>query len=382
MNKELSELYSDITPDEITIVGISTSIGGLSLVQKINSLLKINLSLFKDFESYNKDTNTISLFKNYYYDNSQYRLKTFLFSNKNKENKILLDDKKLLKEKKAFDYIYILLGRDHMRHAENLIEHIREIPNISLVRRIYPPENTNKDDIIKERKEKVKTLSLFEEEKKTSVIKEKKRKKENLNISNILEDIEYNLGNIMFEKRSFLGFRIIINTKLLNEINTIISYFGLEDIRPFKLENYHLSLCFIGNTSKKQLKKIKVIVEEILEKEYKNDLEIIINGLDYIEQKDNTTELYLKFQNHPQLLDLNDKVKQALKNKNLYNLNRDFIPHITIANIKNLREKIKIEEIKEKFGKKSEKIKLSPVILFESISIDNSKRYDVLKIFN
>ena len=158
MNKELSELYSDITPDEITIVGISTSIGGLSLVQKINSLLKINLSLFKDFESYNKDTNTISLFKNYYYDNSQYRLKTFLFSNKNKENKILLDDKKLLKEKKAFDYIYILLGRDHMRHAENLIEHIREIPNISLVRRIYPPENTNKDDIIKERKEKVKTL--------------------------------------------------------------------------------------------------------------------------------------------------------------------------------------------------------------------------------
>ncbi|MCK9163534.1 MAG: RNA 2',3'-cyclic phosphodiesterase [Bacteroidales bacterium] len=383
MNKELNEIYFEITDDEITIIGISTSIASLSLVQKINSLLSTNFKLYKDFESYDKETEQITHFKNYYYNNSPHRLKNFLLSNRNDENHILIKDKKLLKEKKAFDYIYILIGRDHNRHSKTIIDKIKMLPNISLIRTIYPPDQETNipstKQIIKEE-----TLDLFDnnsENNKTTKTN-KKPKQNNLNIWNIIQDIEYNLGNTMYEKRLFLGFKLTLNEKILKQIKQTISHFGLEDIKPIKAENYHLTLCFIGNTSQKQMNKINVIVQEILEKEYTNDLEIIINGIDYFEQNNNITAIHLKFEEHAELLKLNKKIKGALQTNNLYNINRDFIPHITIANIKNLKDKTKREEIKTEFGKETEQIKLSPIILFESISIDNTKRYDTLQLFD
>ncbi len=383
MNKELSEISSEINADEITIIGISTSIAGLSLVQKINSLFQTNLKLFRDFETYDKETGEIYYFKNYYYYNKPYRLKNFLLSNKNDENLILIKDKKLLKEKKAFDYVYILIGRDHQRHAEELIRSIKKIPNISLIRTIYPPD-IETVTLASKPNNNIETLSLFEtDEKNKSITTNKKRtKKDSLKISNIIEDIDYNIGYTMSEKRLFLGFKLTLSDKLLLKINNTISIFGLENIKPIRPENYHLTLCFIGNTSKKQTDKIKVIVQDILEEHYNNDIDIVINGLDYFEEKDNLISLYLKFEENQELINLNNKIKEALKNKNLYNLNRDFIPHITIARIKNLKDQTKKENIKKDLGRESEKVKLSPVILFESISIDNTKRYDILQLFD
>lgn len=384
MNKELSEINSDISSDEITIIGISTSIAGLSLVQKINSLFQTNLKLFRDFESYDKELDQISFFKNYYYYNSPYRLKNFLLSNKNNENLILIKDKNLLKEKKAFDYLYILIGRDHLRHATSLIQSIKNIPNISLIRTIYPQETPNTNPSAKQKEPKAQNLNLFESnlEVKPKRVVNKKPKKDNVSITNIIQDIDYNLGHTMYEKRLFLGFKLRLSDKLLCQINKTITCFGLEDIKTIRPENYHLTLCFIGNTSKKQMNKIKVIVQGILEQEYKKDIDIVINGVDFFEERDNMVSLYLKFERNSELINLNHKIKEALKNKNLYNINRDFIPHITIAKIKNLRDKTKKEDIKKPFGKESERIKLSPVILFESITIDNTTRYDVLQLFD
>jgi len=130
------------------------------------------------------------------------------------------------------------------------------------------------------------------------------------------------------------------------------------------------------------MNKIKVIVQELLEKEYKGNMEIVIDGIDYFEESNNLISLHLRFEENDELIKLNYKIKEALKNKNLYNLNRDFIPHITIARIKNLKDQTKKENIKTELNEESEIIKLSPVILFESISIDNTKRYDVLQLFD
>ncbi|MFA7081388.1 MAG: RNA 2',3'-cyclic phosphodiesterase [Bacteroidales bacterium] len=383
MNKELSEISSEINADEITIIGISTSVAGFTLVQQINSLFQTKLKLFRDFETFDKETQQIAYFKNYYYYNTTYRLKNFLLSNKNDENLILVKDKRLLKEKKSFDYVYILIGRDHNRHAEKLIESIKSIPNISLVRTIYPPEVETAQPSPNQ-KTKVLSLNLFEDNLENKNISKttKKTKKDKLNISNVIEDVDYNIGFTMFEKRLFLGFKLTLSDKLLSKIDKAISLFALENIKPIRPENYHLTLCFIGNTSLKQMNKIKVIVQELLEKEYKGNMEIVIDGIDYFEESNNLISLHLRFEENDELIKLNYKIKEALKNKNLYNLNRDFIPHITIARIKNLKDQTKKENIKTELNEESEIIKLSPVILFESISIDNTKRYDVLQLFD
>ena len=70
MNKELSEIHSEITDTEITIIGIATTVSGFSLAQDINNLFETKLKLFKDFECYNKEIDQITYFKNYYYNNN------------------------------------------------------------------------------------------------------------------------------------------------------------------------------------------------------------------------------------------------------------------------------------------------------------------------
>ena len=382
MNKELSEIHSEITDNEITIIGIATTISGFSLAQDINTLFETKLKLFKDFESYNKEIDQITYFKNYYYYNPLYRLKNFLIANKNNDNKILIGNKNLIKTKINFDYIYILIGRDHVKYAEKFADQITKIPNISLIKTIYPSQNINKNNKIQNLKSQ--TLNLFEEKIITPKISKtnKKEKKENLNISQFIEDIEFNLGNAMFEKRIFLAYKFSVTKKLLEQRQNIISHFGFEDFNPTSIENYHLTLHFIGNTSVKQMQKIIVICQEIFKDNKQEEIEISIDKVDYFEIKKNNLVVYFGIEKNIYLEKIKQKLVEVFNDKNITQLQPQFTPHITIGKIKNLSDKTKKEEIKKLFSIEKQTLTLSPVILFESISIDNSIRYDIVQIFD
>ena len=76
------------------------------------------------------------------------------------------------------------------------------------------------------------------------------------------------------------------------------------------------------------------------------------------------------------------KLVEVFNGRNITQLQPQFTPHITIGKIKNLSDKTKKEEIKKIFSIEKQTLTLSPVILFESISIDNSIRYDIVQIFD
>lgn len=382
MNKELSEIHSEITDTEITIIGIATTVSGFSLAQDINNLFETKLKLFKDFECYNKEIDQITYFKNYYYNNNLYRLKNFLIANKNNDNKILIGNKNLIKTKINFDYIYILIGRDHIKYAEKFRTEITKIPNISLIKTIYPIKNNTKKNI-NTQNPKSHTLNLFEEK----IISpkysqtDKKEKKETINILQFIEDIEFNLGNAMFDKRIFLAYKFSTTKALLEQRKKIISHFGFEDFHPTPIENYHLTLHFIGNTSVKQMKKIIVICQEIFKENKQEEIEISIDKVGYFEIKKNNLVIYFGIEKNTYLENINQKIVKGFKANNILQLQPQFTPHITIGKIKALNDNSKKEEITKLFTIEKQNITLSPIMLFESISIDNSVRYDIIKIF-
>lgn len=375
MSKELELTAPNISSKDLTIIGITTTINSFSLAQHINNELLTNLTLYKDFESYDKDKQLTNNFKNYYYYNTPYRLHNFLISNKNNENKVLFS------ENIKFDYIYVFIGRDHIKHGKTFIDKIKKVPNIVLAQTIHPISSI-KEEFIETKNEIIQTLDLFEE--KPQVIKQKrinkKSKKENQNLSQFIEDLDFNIENVMFEKRIFLAYKIHFNEKITHVINNIIHIYSHENIKPIPIENYHLTLAFIGNISKKHIKDIIITTQDITKQI--NEIEIEIDKIGFFEDKKSNLIIWLGIKENEELNEISQTIRKTFKENNINYSTTAFLPHITIAKIKNLNEKGENKEkIKNLFNIPSQKLILKKPILFESISIENKIRYDIIESF-
>ena len=375
MSKELELIAPNISSKDLTIIGITTTINSFSLAQHINNELLNNLTLYKDFESYDQDKQQTNNFKNYYYYNTPYRLHNFLISNKNN------DDKLLFSENIKFDYIYVFIGRDHIKHAKTFIDKIKNIPNIVLAQTIHPISSTKKE-IIETKNEIVHTLDLFDE--KPQVIKQKrsnkKPKKESQNLSQFLEDLDFNIENVMFEKRIFLAYPIQFNKKVTQVISNIIHLYCQENIKQIPIENYHLTLAFIGNISKKHIKNIIITTQDITKQ--LNNIEIEIDKIGFFEDKKDNLVIWLGIKENKELIEISKTIRKTYTENNINYYPTPFLPHITIAKIKYLKEK---EEAKEKIKNlcniPSQKLTITNPILFESISIENKIRYNIIQSF-
>lgn len=375
MSKELELTAPNISSKDLTIIGITTTINSFSLAQHINNELLTNLTLFKDFESYDKDKELTNNFKNYYYYNTPNRLHNFLISNKNNDNKLLFS------ENIKFDYIYVFIGRDHIKHGKTFIDKIKNVPNIVLAQTIHPISST-KDEFIESKKEIVQTFDLFDE--KPKLIKQKrinkKSKKESHNLSQFIEDLDFNIENVMFEKRIFLAYKIQFNEKIIDIISNIIHIYSHEDFKPIPIENYHLTLAFIGNISKKHIKDIIITTQDIAKQ--LNNIEIEIDKIGFFEDKKDNLVIWLGIKENKELNEVSKTIRKTYKENNINYSSTEFLPHITIGKIKNLKEKEKNKEkIKSLYNIPSQKLILTKPILFESISIENKIRYDIIESF-
>lgn len=375
MSKELKSISSEITSNELSIIGISTTLNGLSLAQNINALLNIDLRLCKDFESYNKEENQSFCFRNYHYSNDLHRLKYFLISNKNNENKLLI------KTHIKYDYIYVIIGRDNKIHSSEFTEKIKKVQNIQLVRNIHPT-NLTKEQFNQDIRQ-TEILDIFgnssitpSKTKKTS----SKKSDTGIAIKQFIDDIEYYLGNVMSNKRIFLAYNFVLNNEINKTINKLNNHFSNQKINIIPKENYHLTLQFIGESTFKQINNIISVTNEILDKS--EPIEIEIDKINYLSDNDKQLIIVLSIKENSSLEELNNSIHNEYLKLNLTLSARKFIPHITIAKINSV-ENISIlkHEIDSSFKISPLKIQLSKPVLFESISIGNKVRYDIVKVF-
>src|SRR5574344_82982 len=130
MDKTLITNISTLKHEYLSIIGITTTMDGFYLASKINKLIFTKLTLNKDFESYKPENNRICYFKHYYYFHPPYRLHNFLLANHNSEGCFLFETLNM------YDFVYVLMGRDNAQYAQNFINKIRLLDNVSLVKLI------------------------------------------------------------------------------------------------------------------------------------------------------------------------------------------------------------------------------------------------------
>ena len=375
MSKELKSISSEITSNELSIIGISTTLNGLSLAQSINSLLNTDLRLCKDFESYNKEENQSYCFKNYHYSNNIHHLKHFLISNKNNENKLLL------KTHIKFDYIYVIIGRDNKICASEFRDKVKKVQNIQLIQNVYP--TTTSKDQLKQEEKTAKILDIFG----NSSITSKKTKKTStkkletgIAVKQFIDDIDYYLENVMSNKRIFLAYNVVLNNEVIYTIDKLKNHFSKQNISLIPKENYHLTLQYVGESTFKQLNNIIFSTKEILDQS--QNIEVEIDKIHYFHTKDNDLTLVLNIKDNATLEQTYKTIHNEYLKLNLSLSLRKFVPHITIAKIHGV-ENISLlkQEIDTLFKISPLKLQLSKPILFESVSIGNKVRYDIVKLF-
>lgn len=375
MSKELKSISSEITSNELSIIGISTTLNGLSLAQSINSLLNTDLRLCKDFESYNKENNQSYCFKNYHYSNNIHHLKHFLISNKNNENKLLL------KTHIKFDYIYVIIGRDNKICASEFRDKVKKVQNIQLIQNVYP--TTTSKDQLKQEEKTAEILDIFG----NSSITSKKTKKTStkkletgIAFKQFIDDIDYYLENVMSNKRIFLAYNVVLNNEVIYTIDKLKNHFSKQNISLIPKENYHLTLQYVGESTFKQLNNIIFSTKEILDQS--QNIEVEIDKIHYFHTKDNDLTLVLNIKDNATLEQTYKTIHNEYLKLNLSLSLRKFVPHITIAKIHGI-ENISLlkQEIDTLFKISPLKLQLSKPILFESVSIGNKVRYDIVKLF-
>ncbi len=375
MSKELKSISSEITSNELSIIGISTTLNGLSLAQSINSLLNTDLRLCKDFESYNKENNQSYCFKNYHYSNNIHHLKHFLISNKNNENKLLL------KTHIKFDYIYVIIGRDNKICASEFRDKVKKVQNIQLIQNVYP--TTTSKDQLKQEEKTAKILDIFGNPSITSNKTKKsstKKLETGIAVKQFIDDIDYYLENVMSNKRIFLAYNVVLNNEVIYTIDKLKNHFSKQNISLIPKENYHLTLQYVGESTFKQLNNIIFSTKEILDQS--QNIEVEIDKIHYFHTKDNDLTLVLNIKDNATLEQTYKTIHNEYLKLNLSLSLRKFVPHITIAKIHGV-ENISLlkQEIDTLFKISPLKLKLSKPILFESVSIGNKVRYDIVKLF-
>lgn len=375
MSKELKSISSEITSNELSIIGISTTLNGLSLAQSINSLLNTDLRLCKDFESYNKEENQSYCFKNYHYSNNIHHLKHFLISNKNNDNKLLI------KTHIKFDYIYVIIGRDNKICASEFRDKIKKVQNIQLIQNVYP--TTTSKDQLKQEEKTAKILDIFGNPSITSNKTKKsstKKLETGIAVKQFIDDIDYYLENVMSNKRIFLAYNVVLNNEVIYTIDKLKNHFSKQNISLIPKENYHLTLQYVGESTFKQLNNIIFSTKEILDQS--QNIEVEIDKIHYFHTKDNDLTLVLNIKDNATLEQTYKTIHNEYLKLNLSLSLRKFVPHITIAKIHGV-ENISLlkQEIDTLFKISPLKLKLSKPILFESVSIGNKVRYDIVKLF-
>ncbi|MBP1630175.1 MAG: putative ligase [Bacteroidetes bacterium] len=375
MSKKLEIAGTNISHKDLSIIGIMTSLSSFSLAQTINSNFQTNLKLLKDFECWDNKAEETHLFKHYYYFNEQLKLHNILIKNKNSE------DVDLFTHANKYNYIFVFVGRDHSIYSKEFIDCLGKVENINSIKQINPFEKP---------KPEVASYDLFDnpiviKPKKTSKLKSLTSKKDDIpiihyNMNQFVSDLDFYLENLINEKRLFVAFKVRLNDKLLSVVNNFKAEFKEENLKLTELENIHVTLVFLGSTANKKISNIEIaLIEAIGETK---EIEIEIESLNYFEQGKIST-IWFGIKENEILDNLVKKINYSLdKEKINYCKRINFIGHVTIAKVKKIKNKNKLESrLNTLFNIEPQKIIIENPTLFESITLDNATRYDIVRVF-
>jgi 2'-5' RNA ligase len=181
-------------------------------------------------------------------------------------------------------------------------------------------------------------------------------------------------------KRVFLAVSFHNNPILGQYINNIQSELLQEKIKWVAPENTHLTLKFFGPIDDKRIENIKKALKSTLENSSK--LKISFNKLRLFGSRYQPRVLWLGMENSESIVNLESQIRNALVEIAIPYDRQNFVPHLTIARIKQLKSKKYFQSVIDKYSEfDSGIIEVDRIFLYQSILRPEGPIYKVLAEF-
>lgn len=182
------------------------------------------------------------------------------------------------------------------------------------------------------------------------------------------------------EIRTFVALKINPEQELITQLRTFKTLFKEERINWVPEDNFHLTLRFIGNTSREQLYNLVDKLEDVAKEQA--GFSFRIEGAGYFKSKGTPRVLFVKITEEEALKQLAKKVESAVTSVGFLPELKSFRPHLTFGRIKFLENRNRFMSILDALPEKEyQQVEVSEFILYQSILRSEGPIYKPIQTF-
>lgn len=180
--------------------------------------------------------------------------------------------------------------------------------------------------------------------------------------------------------RTFIAIKINPNKQLLDQFRAFKLLFKNERINWVTEDNLHLTLRFIGNTTRQQLYDLVDQLEALSIKQ--GSFQIRLKGCGYFKSKGNPRVLFVIVEEEQLLTELNAEIETAVTETGFLPELKTFRPHVTLGRIKKMENKTRFTSIIDDMpAKEYQELYVSEFILYQSILSSSKPVYKIIQTF-
>lgn len=174
--------------------------------------------------------------------------------------------------------------------------------------------------------------------------------------------------------RTFIAIKISSEEKLKGQLQSLKTLFKDERINWVDPDNFHLTLRFLGETSREQLNLLHPKLQQ-LSSQFKQ-FNFDISGLDTFGNKGNPRVLFVNIQFPEELEKLVKDIENAVVSVGFHSELKPFRPHLTLGRIKHLSNRsLFIKEVNQIPNSNYQSVQVSEIILYQSILRPSGPEY-------
>ncbi len=182
-------------------------------------------------------------------------------------------------------------------------------------------------------------------------------------------------------KRIFIGIKIEPEGTLIRMISSLKSALTNDKIKWVDMVNIHITLAFLGDTEVDRIKDLGMMLKKVCRGF--GQISFNLSGTGLFKNIRDPRVIWTGIDNTKELRELNCLVVRGLKDLEFNIENRPFKPHLTIGRIKLIKDKDLLQTTLERYHDMTfQTVKVTEVILFESILRSSGPEYKPLQIFS
>mgnify|MGYP006290068139 CR=1 FL=1 len=181
-------------------------------------------------------------------------------------------------------------------------------------------------------------------------------------------------------KRTFIATKIHPGTQLLNAYAKLRNELENEKIKWVDPENFHLTLFFIGDTDEEQIDIIRQELASLTATYSKTHIQL--EGLGVFKSIHKPRVLWAGISQYDELKKIKIAIDQRMEQFGFTPDKREFKPHLTLARMKWIEDKQKLNQILNEFKSLHfQESTIEDLILFESILKPTGPEYKPIEKF-